>query len=656
MPGSGQFLFKPLALSVAFAMIAAFVLAMTFVPTRAAAWLKGEPKKEPKNDDSADSHEERSSGGISGFFSGLMGRIQAGIDVGIQWYTRQLERALRYRWWVVLGTVGALVLVLAVFGPILRREFFPEVDAGAFEMYVRLETGTRLEQTNDKIAEVEDFIRKTVGDDLETLVSQLGVWSDWSCAYTPNAGPMDAVVLVQLKGERKHSSQHFADALRRGMAADPRFVAADVAFNTGGTIRSALNEGRSTPIDVRIEGKDVKKSHELAEKIRQKLVGIDGIVDCRIMQRLNYPEYTVDVDRAKSRRLGLTQREVMENVVAALKSSIQYDKKNFWFDPVTHNQYYVGVQYPEKDITSMHTLLNVSITSPSQQQPIPLSDLVTLRATTMAAEVTHTDLMTTIDLSMNVEKRDLGHVADDIVRVLNDFGVSKGNSTWQPYDPDSKDHQLIEGSKIVLTGEYGHMLDTFFSFALGLVLAVLFIYFLMVVLLDSYLIPLVILSAAPIGLIGVVLVLWITGTAINVQSLLGVIFMVGIVVSNTVLMVDFAQNIRNEMGLSPTEAIQEAAAIRARPVVMTAIAALLALVPMALALERGSEANAPLGRAVIGGLLAGLVTTLVFVPALYSLIVRDAPKDSPSPTDEQTSATDSNADDLNDAGTNEPGL
>ncbi len=368
----------------------------------------------------------------------------------------------------------------------------------------------------------------------------------------------------------------------------------------------------------------MRKAHQIAERIRREVVRIDGVVDARVMQRLDYPEYIIDVDRAKARRLGLTQKQVMQNVVAALKSSIQYNKKNFWFSPVTHNQYYVGVQYPEQDIKSLRTLLNVSITSPLQPEPIPLSDVVRLRPGTMAAEVTHTDLMTTIDLTMNVQGRDLGHVADDITDVLDQFGQSRGQATWAAYDP-SKQHELLEGTKIVLSGEYGHMQQTFVNFGLGLTLAVVFVYFLMVVLLDSYVIPLVILSAVPVGLVGVLPMLWLTGTALNVQSLLGVIFMVGIVVSNTVLMVDFAQNIREQEKLSPTEAIRKAAGIRARPVVMTALAALFALVPMALALERGSEANAPLGRAVVGGLLAGLVTTLVVVPCLYSLVVRDHP-------------------------------
>jgi multidrug efflux pump subunit AcrB len=246
----------------------------------------------------------------------------------------------------------------------------------------------------------------------------------------------------------------------------------------------------------------------------------------------------------------------------------------------------------------------------------------------MSAEVTHADLAATIDLTMGVHGRDLGHVTDDIITVLNEEGQPEGTAKWHPYESPGSTDQIVPGMSMTLTGEYGHMEETFWNFGVGLLLAILFVYFLMVILLDSYLIPLVVLSAVPVGLVGVVPMLYVTGTALNVQSLLGVIFMVGIIVSNTVLLTDFAQVIRATERVNPTEAMRRAAAIRVRPVVMTALAALFALVPMALALERGSEANAPLGRAVIGGLLAGLVTTLLVVPAFYSLVVRE-PKSAP---------------------------
>ncbi|HEY2252785.1 MAG TPA: efflux RND transporter permease subunit, partial [Planctomycetaceae bacterium] len=304
---------------------------------------------------------------------------------------------------------------------------------------------------------------------------------------------------------------------------------------------------------------------------------------------------------------------------------------------------------------------------------IPLRTLVsTPYRTTVPAEITHTNLAPTIDLTMGVYGRDLGHVADEVYAIVGTFGKPRPGEqgVWTPYDPSPKskdlhppesqaepdgdtqppaqptpensgERTLMKGSKIVLSGEYLRMKDTFKNLGIGLVSASVLIYFLMVALFRSYITPLVIMSAVPIGVTGVVIILYVTGTALNVQSLLGVVFMVGIVVSNTVLLTDFTQHIRDEEHLSPTEAICKAASIRVKPIVMTALAAFFALVPMALAIERGSEANAPLGRAVIGGLLAGLLTTLFVVPALYSLVIRDEhsageqhdaePHDGPSP-------------------------
>jgi len=283
----------------------------------------------------------------------------------------------------------------------------------------------------------------------------------------------------------------------------------------------------------------------------------------------------------------------------------------------------VGVQYPEEEIKSMDTLLDVPITSTVQKKSIPLRNVASLHRTNVPAEVTHQDLQATIDLTMGVQGRDLGHVADDVADVVAKFGEAKGRGVWVPYDPSSGGQRVLPGSLITLSGEYSRMQDTFRNLGVGLVLATLLIYFLMVALFKSWLTPLVILFAVPVGLVGVVTLLFLTGTALNVQSRLGVIFMVGIVVSNTVLLTDFAQNLRKQEGLTPTQAIVKAASVRVRPVVMTALAAFFALLPMALGLARGSEANTPLGRAVIGGLLAGLVTTLFVVPALYSLVVRD---------------------------------
>jgi multidrug efflux pump subunit AcrB len=652
-----------MALAVTFAMIAAYVLSRSFVPSRAATWLKAHASHGEAGSHGHDAHGQSTDvmppiNGHGKPKKSLLGRAfarwEAMIDVGIGQYVRLLNWMMKARVVVVLAAVGLLGLVLVAFGIPLKREFFPEVDSGAFEMYVRAPSGTRIEITEDRIAKVEEVLRDTitkasahkaehhaeagaqaeggeegVETDLQLFISELGVTPDWSAAYTPNAGPMDAVIKVQLTAERKHSAQEYVRLLRDRFHKDPKFSNIEFAFDAGGLIRGAMNEGKSTPINVRISAKDQEKAHAVASKIQAEAARVDGVVDARVIQRLNYPQYIINVNRAKAADLGLTQQEVMQNVVAALNSSIQFNKKNFWIDPIGHNQYFVGVSYRPEKIESIDNVLDIPITGPSKAEPVPLRNLVAVTKTTVPTEVVHYDIQPTIELTMGVEGRDLGHVADDVAKVVAAFGKPNPDGSWTPYDPDvSGRSTLMKGAKIVLSGEYERMRQTFRDLGIGLCLATLLIYFLMVSLFKSYVTPLVILFAVPLGLIGVVTILFATGTAINVQSLLGVIFMVGIVVSNTVLLVDFAQNLRAEEGLTPDAAIRKAASIRVRPVVMTALAAFFALVPMSLALERGSEANAPLGRAVIGGLLAGLVTTLIVVPCLYSLAVWEKPTEA----------------------------
>ena len=645
MPGLGEFLYRPMAAGVAFAMISAYLLSRSFVPSRAASWLKPHA-----------THVDRGEGApITSMSRNHPNTSRGSRSLRFRWRQRRPSR--RTPWpdsprFLTLGVHdrdrNRLVHPIARSrhgasprggpgGPRAARgergwsgqptapEFFPEVDSGAFEIYARAASGTRIEETEKKIARVEQFVRQTIGEDLQIIISEIGVVADLSAAYTPNAGPMDAVVKVQLKHEREHSAQAFVERLRTGLTGDPHFRDLEFAFDAGGMIRSAMNEGKSSPINIRISGKDMPQARSIAESIKHEVVAIDGVVDARIIQRLDYPEYIIEVDRAKVADLKLNQTEVMKNVVAALNSSIQFHKKNFWIDPKTKNQYFVGVQYFEEDIDSVETLLDVPITGLGQNRPVPLRQIATLPRSSVPTEITHNNLQSTIDLTMGVSGRDLGHVADDVARVVSRFGVLQPDGSWIPYDPQdhSSERKVIKGAMIELSGEYSRMQETFRSLGFGLILAILLIYFLMAALFSSYLTPLVILCAVPLGLVGVIAMLYLTNTAINVQSLLGVIFMVGIVVSNTVLMVDFAQNLRADEGLTPDQAIRKAASIRARPVIMTALAAFFALLPMALATARGSEANAPLGRAVIGGILAGLFTTLFVVPSLYSLVVRD---------------------------------
>lgn len=340
----------------------------------------------------------------------------------------------------------------------------------------------------------------------------------------------------------------------------------------------------------------------------------------------------------------------------------------FWIDDVSGNPYFVGVQFPQSSVESIQTLLDVPITGINQNKhdrrvevdhqpllipglertgdnqnpaPVLLSSLVKLRRGNMPTEITHIDHNPSIDLSIGVQGRDLGHVADDVYRAIDEhFGrlrpqkASRGTDVgtkWDAFEPDSDSRQVVEGCQIELSGEYARMMQTFRNLGIGLTLAVIIIYFMMVALDKSFLVPLCVVVAVPLILIGVWPMLYLTGTSLNVQSLLGIIFSVGIKIANTVLMTDVAQELRKKEGLSPIEAIRKAAEMRVRPITMTALAAFFAMVPTALAFERGSEANAPLGRAILGGLLAGEPATLFVVPALYALMIRGNPSQPRDP-------------------------
>ena len=446
------------------------------------------------------------------------------LDSGIRLYADALAWVMQHRVRTIVIAVGSLVAVVAALGLELRRDFFPEVDAGAFQMTVRGASGTRIEVTEQRIAQVEQLIREKLGKkNVQTIISNIGVTPDWSAAYTLNSGPMDTEINVQLTENRSRSAQEYVQLLRTAFAQRTRFTGLEFSFDAGGMIADAMNEGKPTPINIRIESNSPEKARKVAQNIQKKVERVPGVVDCRILQRLDYPEYIIDVDRQKAADLGLDQAEVMKNVVAALNSSVQFNKKNFWIDPVSHNQYYVGVQYPEADIKTVASLLDVPITSPVQKMTVPLRNIASLRRAAVPAEVTHINLAPTIDLTLGVHGRDLGHVGDDVNAIVAQFGeVRPGESgVWTPYDPDAKEKQPMEGSKLSISGEYSRMKEMFSSLGLGLVSAAVLIYFLMVALFRSYLTPLVIMSAVPIGVTGVVLVFFVTGTALDVQSLLG---------------------------------------------------------------------------------------------------------------------------------------
>ncbi len=664
MPGMTSFLFGPLALAVGGAMTTAYILSRTLIPTCAAAWLR--PKVEATEAELAQ----------RGWFGRGFDRWQRGIDRFIEGYGRMLDWVLVYRWTTVLVAYGALLLVLVFLTMPLRREFFPSADAGSLEMYVRAPSGTRLRVTNERIAEIEKYLKELIPPkDVKLIVSEIGVTPDWSSAYTQNAGKMDTIVRIQLTEERSRGSYEYADLLRKAFASQERFRDLEFSFNAGGMIRGALNQGKTTPINIRVKGKDQITAHRIADAIRRKVANIEGVVDCRIIQRLDYPEYIIDVDRAKAADLGLTQEDVMKSVIGAFNSSIQFNKSNFWIDESNGNQYFVGVQYPQMSVESVETLLNVPLTGVNQSKndsrvaasrqpsitpgmdrttnnnhpaPVLLSSLVKLRRGTIPTEITHQNILPTMDLNVGTSGRDLGHIASDVYRAIDGHfgrlktqkssGHDSGATRWDAFKLDSDGQEIVEGTTIELSGEYSHMMQMFHNLYIGLSLAVFLIYFITVALDKSFLVPFCVHSAVPLILVGVWPMLYITGTSLNVQSLLGIIFSIGIKVANTILMTDLAQHLRTSEGLSPVEAIRKAARLRVRPVTMTALATFFAMIPTALALETGSEANAPMGRAILGGLLAGEPATLFVVPALYAIMIKGKPAEPRDPEEDEREA------------------
>lgn len=587
-PGVGGFLFKPLTLAVAFAMIVSFALSWTFVPSLCAVILK--PHRHE------DDHAPR------GFFA----RCYQSIDGFLNGITRRYESvllwALAHRSLVLIVIIGIFVASLTLFTRI-GQEFFPAVDAGQITIQVRAPSNLRLDATERRIVDVERVIAETVPQqDLQMVVSEIGLNNDWSAAYSQNAGQQDTVIRLQLTPERTHSAQEYAILLREAFSKEAMLSDLEFSFDTGGMVSAALNFGASSPIDIQITGGTPDQKFDIAKKVNQAVRDIEGAADVRALQRNDAPYLVMEVNRQEAALCGLTARDVVMQVVTAMNSSIALTR-NFWIDPKSGNQYFIAVQYPDDPNFRLDHLKNVFATGTNQKTPMRLSSLVNVRETTQAVEFNHMGLKRVVDVLVNTENRDIGSLAGDITKAI-------------------KVIELPKGMNIELKGEYARMMESFRSLGIGLGLASVLVYLLMVPLMRSFVMPLIIMATVPLGFIGVLVMLFTTKTTLNVQSEMGVIFLVGIVVSQGVLLIDFANQLRVQ-GKSVRVAIHEAAVTRFRPILMTFLATFLDLLPMSLGLGRGSESLTPLARAVVGGLLTSTTLMLVVVPILFTLLIRD---------------------------------
>ena len=608
LAGIAKYLFVPLAEAVIFAMLASYLLSRTLVPTLANFWLKKHEHGEQK----------KSRNWLVRFQQGFEKRFEEMRNGYKRLLRMAIDGGVRFAL-VFLAVMAATALLAFPIGPLpgLGQDFFPTVDAGQMKLHLRAPTGTRIEQTALLCDNVEKVIRQVIPpDQLTSIVDNLGLpYSGINLAYSTSApvGPGDADIFINLA--QKHSSlEHYQEELRDKLNA--AFPSTNFQFLAADIVSQILNFGLPSPLDVQIVGTDLVGNQKLAFKILARLKSIPGAVDLHVQQPYDYPQINVDVDRTKAQFLGLTQQNVATNMLVSLSGSFQ-TTPSFWIDPKTGTQYNVVSQTPQYLLTSLNDLGNTPLSQTTGSVPAAggtsqiLSNVSTTHRSTAPSVVSHYNAQTVFDVYGDVQGTDLGYVAAQIKDALKGF-----------------DKDIPKGSSIHLKGQVETMQQSFRGLLLGLVGAIVLVYMLIVVNFQSMKDPLIIISALPAALAGIVWMLFLTRTTVSVPALTGAIMCMGVATANSVLVISFAREQMAE-GKSASDAAFEAGFTRLRPVIMTALAMVIGMIPMALGLGESGEQNAPLGRAVIGGLVFATIATLFFVPTVFTWVHRNAPKQEP---------------------------
>ena len=604
--GVSKFLFSALALAVAISLFASYVVAMTVIPLFCSRFLKAVPHA------SGHQHAEYEVEPVASAHNSRWERFTAAFN-------RQFNRLLDYyEYWVkhallrpgltVAMLMGAFIVSLAIY-PLLGLAFFPRTDAGQFTINLKVPTGTRIEMTEQYVSKVEDLIRDLVDKrDLKMVVSNIGVVPDFSSLYTTNAGAYTATIQVQLNEDHSRSSFDYMDRVRKEL--DNNYPEIRTFFSSGSMVDAILNMGMPAPIDVQVSGKHLKQTYEVAEDLANRIRALPGVGEVYIPQDMNYPGVRLNVDRVHAGELGLTQKEIVDNVITALNSNTMI-APNYWVDHNTGNDYFLTVQYYEHGKAAIHDLddlTNIPIRAPNLKQPTTLDSVVKLENIQTPTEVDHYQIQRVTDLYVSPRGEDLGKVASEVQDTL-------------------KNSKLPENTRVTMRGMVEGMFASFRSFAIGLSLSVVLLYLILVAQFRSFVDPLLIMLAIPMGFIGVLVILPLTGTTLNVMSLMGVLMLVGISASNSILIVEFAHRLE-EQGRSVTDAVITSCRVRLRPILMTSLATIIGMVPMALKMGTGSEQYAPLARAIIGGLTVSVVLTVFIVPAAYLLVYRRRDKNT----------------------------
>ncbi|HMD16267.1 MAG TPA: efflux RND transporter permease subunit [Terriglobales bacterium] len=592
--GVSRFLFTALAAAVVFSLFASYAVAMTVVPLFCAHLIKS-PHGEVAH------HKGNSAfARFVRWFNRRYDRMLMHYDIAVR---RSLLRPLA----TFIGILGICLFSFALY-PLLGLGFFPRTDPGQFVINIKAPTGTRLELTNQYIKDVEEDIRQVVSPrDLDMIVSNIGITPDFSAIYTSNSGQHTAFVQVSLKKGHAVGSYEYMRRVRAKLAND--LPELSTYFQSGGLVDSVVNLGLPAPIDIQVSGNDQKQAYAMATEIARKVRAIHGVSDVLIPQDLDYPGIRLKVNREMASRLGLSSHEVIDNVITALSSDGMI-APSYWVDPNNGNNYMLTVQYPESQVNSITDLKQIRLHAKGNMNSTDLEAVSDLEMINTPTEVDHYQIRRVIDVYVAPTGEDLGGLASKVDKVIANT-------------------KLPENVRVTMRGSVEGMRQSFKSFGIGLILSVILVYLILMAQFSSFIDPVIILLAIPPGITGVILFLLATHTTVNVMSLMGVIMMTGIVVSNSILIVEFTNSLRRE-GMPIEEAVATACRVRLRPVLMTSLATILGMIPMALALEAGSEQYAPLARAIIGGLTMSVIVTVFIVPAAYLLIHRREEEPAPA--------------------------
>jgi HAE1 family hydrophobic/amphiphilic exporter-1 len=615
--GVSQFLFTALALSVVISLFASYIVAMTVVPLYCAKLLSAESARHEDVSADGEDHEEGDAPAEAkqnGKASDHRGkappkrrlswgaRFNRSFNAGFTRFLDQYERALGF---ALIRPLLTVIVILVVFGlsfllsPLIGLAYFPRTDPGQFVINLKAATGTRITDTEALVKRVEDVVRREVAPaDLKIIASNLGINPDISAIYNPNSGTYSAYVQVGLAGGHKVGSYEYMDKVRAAVTREIPEIT--TYFQSGGLVDAVLNLGLPAPIDVKIGGSSMDDAYAVARKIADQVRHIPGVSDVLIPQDIDAPSIKLRIDRLRAGEMGLSQKEVVDNVISALTSNGMI-APSYWVDPKTGNDYLMTVQYPEGTVKSFSDLKSIPLLGNGETSPTRLDMVTDLTKITAPTEVDHYQLRRTIDVYVTTKSEALGAVADGVQKVIN--------QTKKP-----------AGVTVAMMGSVQAMKTSFSSFELGLLLAVLLVYLILVAQFRSFIDPFLIMLAVPPGIMGVIYILVTTGTTLNIMSLMGVVMMVGIVVSNSILIVEFTHRLIEDEGMSVRDAVSYACRVRLRPILMTSLATIFGMIPMALKLGEGSEAYAPLARAIIGGLTVSVILTVFLVPAAFLLV------------------------------------